>query len=149
MNSRYTDTITMNNQTMGSHMNLHKIRSDFSELLLDERRNGNYNSDRINHYQYHLGVNQLQCLDDGFKDQVENFKRQGLKLHKVKDIDVDEILGEYDRYNVEYIKLLIYRDDNNQKVVGGIRDGLSVSLGYLPSDYELTMTEVKFKPYIR
>ena len=64
MNSRYTNTITFNNQPMGSHMNLHKIRSDFSKFLLSERREGNYNSDRINHYQYHMGTNELQAIDD-------------------------------------------------------------------------------------
>lgn len=145
MENIYFTPTYIGKQQMGGIVNLHKIRTDFSRFLRDDRKNGRYNSERINHYQYHMGTNRLQGIDDLFQFQVEVFEQQGLKLDKTIDI----ILDENYRLNVESMKLLVYIDSNESSKVGGMLDGLSCSLGYFPSDNELTMTEVKFKPYMK
>lgn len=146
MNNRYSNPISFGNTLEGEHIKLRKIRTDFSQILRDERKLELYNSEGINHYQYHMLMKEIQSLDSGYNHQLRTFEQQGLKLHKVVDVK----LNESDKYNVEYVKLLVFRnDDHNNSRVGGIHDGLSVSLGYLPSDNELTITEVKFRKYIK
>jgi len=145
MENIYFTPINIGKQRMGGMMNLHKIRTDFSRFLYQDRKNGRYDSERMNHYQYHLETNGLQGMDEGFQLQVQVFEQQGLKLYKTIDVE----LSESERQNVESIKLLVYRDKKQSSKVGGMLDGLSCSLGYFPSDNELTMTEVKYKPYIK
>lgn len=144
--NRYSQPITYKSNLVGEHVNLLKIRDDFSDFLRKDRRNGMYDSEMKNYYQYHMKMNQLQSLDNKFKLNERMFENQGLKHSKVIEVEPNE----RQKYDVESIKIHVYRDDsNNQKVMGGVSDSLSVSLGYLPSDNELTVTEVKFKPYIR
>ena len=123
-------------------INLEQVRNFFSYFLKSDLENKIYNSQYVNYYQFFIQGGEIQCLDGDFKDQVKIFEKEGLKLHETLDIKLDDEKKKL----VEYIKLHIYRSNNHNKSHGGIRDGLAYSLGYFPSDNELTITEVKFKP---
>jgi hypothetical protein len=122
-------------------INLKEVRDFFSYFLKNDWENKMYNSKYINYYQFFIKRGEIQCLDEGFKNQIKLFEKEGLKLYKTLEIKLEDEKKKL----VEYIKLHIYRSNNHNKFYGGIRDGLACSLGYFPSDNEITITEVKFK----
>jgi hypothetical protein len=146
--------LVMNNVLINSHptgdtiniypsvrrINLRNLENEFYRFLRSDYRSSMFDKDGYNRYQYHIGVGQLQSMDDIFIQTERKYSSLGVDLSDVIDVEVHPSVEEI----VDHIKIRVYRD-KDEITIGGIQDLLSVSLGYLPADCEITLVEVKFK----
>ena len=115
--------------------NLITYRNNLRRFFSEERKSGIKSS----HYFYNFEREEVMCMDtqSEFEEQVEVYKKQGIELYK-------EILLTNKTCISVGCKKGVIKVFRNDKIVWNELnpDVLSMSLGYLPSYYELVTIKI-------